>query len=294
MSESDRHASLVDKAALRRQFGRAAAAYESTAVLQDRVGQNLLERLDFLRCTPEWILDLGAGTGLQSRRLNRRFPKARVVALDIAHPMLLEARRRKGWRQRQSFCQGDAEALPLRSASIDLVYANLCLQWSALDQTLAEIARVLRPGGLLLFTTLGPDTLTELRQSFAAVDAQPHVHPFLDMHDVGDSLQQRGFVDPILDVDHFSLEYGELAHLLRELRGIGAGNALSGRARGLWTPRRWQALSAAYERWRTHGRLPAHYEVIYAHAWAPEPRDVRGESPARAPLRFHPRGKAAG
>ncbi|WP_291511473.1 malonyl-ACP O-methyltransferase BioC [Acidithiobacillus sp.] len=279
----------VDKAALRRHFGRAARAYEATAVLQDRVGQKLMERLDFLRCTPDWILDLGAGTGLQSRRLNGRFPKARVIALDIARPMLLEARRRKGWRQRQLFCQGDAEALPLRPASMDLVYANLCLQWSDLDRSLREIARVLRPGGLLLFTTLGPDTLKELRQSFAAVDAQPHVHFFQDMHEVGDSLQQLGFVDPILDVDHFSLEYRQLADLLRELRGIGAGNALSGRARGLWTPRRWQALNAAYEAWRSNDRLPAHYEVIYAHAWASEPGEARSEDPAVASLRFYPR-----
>jgi len=294
VKESDRQPSAVDKIALRRHFGRAAADYEGTAVLQDRVGQNLLERLDFLRCSPEWMLDLGAGTGLQSRRLNARFPKACLIALDIARPMLLEARRRKGWRQRQLFCQGDAEALPLRSASVDLVYANLCLQWSALHRSLAEIARVLRPGGLLLFTTLGPDTLKELRQSFASVDDQPHVHPFLDMHEVGDTLQHLGFVDPILDVDHFSLEYRDLADLLRELRGIGAGNALSGRARGLWTPRRWQALSAAYEAWRRDGRLPAHYEVVYAHAWAPEAREDRGGGAALATLRFHPRPRAGG
>ena len=263
----------IDKRAARRAFDRAAATYDGVAVLQREMATRLLERLDYVRLSPKTILDLGAGTGLAVDDLQRRYRSARVLALDFALAMLRLARRRGSLLRRPSCLCADAEALPLREGGIDFIFSNATLQWCTdLDRTFAELRRVLAPGGLLMFTTFGPDTLRELRTAWAQVDGHGHVSPFLDMHDVGDALVRAGFEGPVLDAEYLTLTYADLGGLMDDLRGLGATNATRERARGLTGKARWRAMRSAYEGHRQEGRLPATYEVVYGHAWAPMQR----------------------
>jgi malonyl-CoA O-methyltransferase len=268
MNESD--ALRVDKRRVRASFERAAADYDRVAVLQREVGARLLERLALIRMAPQRVLDLGTGTGHIARALLKRYSGARVVGLDIAEGMLAQARRRSGWWRPPRFVCGDIERLPFASQSVDMILSNLTLQWcNGLDAAFAEFKRVLRPDGTLLFTTFGPDTLRELRASWAAADNYSHVNSFLDMHDVGDALVRAGLAEPVLDVERITLTYPDLQGLVRDLKTLGAHNVTAGRARGLTGRGRWQAVREAYEDHRADGLLPATYEVVYGHAWAP-------------------------
>jgi malonyl-CoA O-methyltransferase len=263
----------IDKARVRRAFGQAADGYDEAAVLQREIGGRMLERLDLVRLQPRTVLDLGCGTGQASGALLRRYPKAQVIALDIAHPMLLHARRQGTWLRRPRCVCGDAERLPLADARVGLIYSNATLQWcSDLDATFRELLRVLAPGGLLMFTTFGPDTLRELRWAWSQVDGHSHVSSFPDMHDVGDGLVRARFADPVMDVERLTVTYQEVADLMRDLKVLGAHNATSGRPRGMTGKGRVRAMAQAYEGLRANGRLPASYEVVYGHAWAPEQR----------------------
>lgn len=265
----------IDKRRARRNFEQAASRYDSAAVLQREIADRLLERLDYIRLEPRDLLDLGAGTGYAVDQLQRRYRRARVIALDFAHAMLLRARRRGRWLRRPLCVCGDAEALPLADGAVDLILSSATFQWcNDLDQTFSECLRVLRPGGLLMFTTFGPDTLKELRQSWTDVDQASHVSPFLDMHDIGDALVRARFADPVMDVDRLTLTYSEIRALMQDLKLLGAANATGDRPRGLTTPARLSALTEAYERHRHQGLLPATYEVIYGQAWVPEQKPM--------------------
>ena len=261
----------IDKMKACRAFSRAAETYDEAAVLQREVGRRLLARLDLVRLMPKRVLDLGCGTGEQAEGLLKRYPSSRVFALDFALPMLARARRRGRWRRRPCCIGGDMEYLPLADDSIDLLVSNLAFQWATDPARLyRECLRVLRPGGLLMFTTFGPDTLKELRAAWAKVDRMPHVSPFMDMHDLGDILVNTGYAAPVMDVEHMLLTYATADDLMRDLKRIGATNAASERKRSLTGKARMQAMREAYEAFRRDGVLPASYEVVYGHAWAPE------------------------
>lgn len=262
-----------DKRRVREAFDRAAARYDEAAVLQREVGTRLVERLELIRLQPERILDLGAGTGHCSAALAARYPKARLLSLDLAPGMLQRARSRLNWwqRRRHQYVCADAEALPLADASVDLLFSNLTLQWCAdLERTFAEFRRVLRPGGLLLFSTFGPDTLKELRAAWAAVDGGAHVNEFVDMHDIGDAMLRARLADPVMDREDITLTYGEVRTLLHDLKAIGAHHVNAGRAPGMTGKGKFRRMLEAYEAYRRDGRLPATYEVLYGHAWALE------------------------
>jgi malonyl-CoA O-methyltransferase len=258
----------LDRAGARAAFDRASARYESAAGLQEKVAAELLERLGPFGFAPRVVLDLGAGTGRVSRELKRRYRRALVVALDIAPGMLREARRHSSlWRPFERVC-ADAQRLPLASASVDLVFSSLMLQWcEPLDEALSEVRRVLKPGGFFAFSTFGPATLNELRSAWAEADALTHVNRFTDMHDVGAALGRAGLAEPVLDVDRIELGYPDALSLMRDLKAIGAHNVTAGRPRTLLGRAKLKRMSEAYESFRRGGVLPATYEVIYGASW---------------------------
>jgi malonyl-CoA O-methyltransferase len=269
---------MIDKREVRRAFSRAARDYDAAAVLQREVCRRMLERLDFIRLQPENILDAGSGTGWGARELLRRYPTAHVLALDMAQGMLQFSRAQESWwkklfaGRRLSHVCGDVESLPLPPASMDMVWSGLTLQWcNDLYATFQGLFGTLRPEGLLMFSTFGPDTLKELKDAFGDV-AHSHVSRFLDMHDVGDMLVKCGFAEPVMDMEIITLTYNDVRAVLEDLRAIGAHNAAAGRARGMMGRGARGRMVENYERFRRAGKLPATFEIVYGHAWKPAPK----------------------
>jgi len=259
----------LDTRWVRRSFDRASATYDASAVLQREIRSLLLERLDLTALTPQVVLDAGAGTGAACRALKARYPKARVLALDSALGMLRGAAARRSWFRPFFNVVADAARLPLADGSVDLVLSNFMLPWCEPDAVFAEFRRVLAPRGFLTFSSLGPDTLKELREAWAEVDSHSRVLQFIDMHDLGDALVRAGFIEPVLDVERYTLEYTDVRALAQDLKAVGARNATAGRLKGLTGPRKFAAMEAAYEVHRRAGRLPATYEVVFGQAWSP-------------------------
>ena len=261
--------SNIDKASARRAFSQAADGYDAAAVLQHEMGERMSARLDYVKLEPKRILDIGCGTGKHTDSLLQRYPKAQVVGLDFAMPMLRHTRKQGRWLRRPQCVCGDLDQLPIAGQSVDLVFSNAAIQWSGnLANTIADVQRILRPGGLFMFSSFGPDTLKELRAAWSQVDGYQHVHQFVDMHDYGDMLLQAGLADPVMDMQRMTLTYDTVQALMKDLQAIGAVNAGKQRPRSLSGRARLCALQGAYEQFRLpDGRLPATYEVVYGHAW---------------------------
>jgi len=287
---------MSDTAGVRRAFGRAARSYDAAAVLQREIGGRMLERLDYIRLDPSRILDLGCGTGAWLGPLGRRYSGARLFGIDLALPMLRTAAARDTFLRRligrptAGLVCAEATALPLADASVDLVWSNLMLQWLPdPEPALAEVWRVLRPGGLIMFSSFGPDTLMELRHAFAG-ERHSAVNRFVDMHDIGDALVRLRYADPVIDMERLQLTYADLEGVVGDLRAIGATHLQGGRSRGLGGRGRWARARERYEGFRrADGRLPATYETVYGHAW--KPSAVR--SPGVSVVQFRERPRSA-
>ncbi|MBL0353014.1 MAG: methyltransferase domain-containing protein [Candidatus Dechloromonas phosphoritropha] len=290
-------ASFVDRLQVGRRFSRAAANYDQADFLVREIDRRMQERLDYVNIQPARIVDLGCSRGGSFAGLAARYPQAQLVGLDIS-PAMLQAGQvpRPGWqrwlgRGRQNEAQrlaADAVKLPLKSQSTAIVWSNLLLHW--LDDplpALAEAHRVLEVGGLIMFSTLGPDSLKELRSAFA--DGYAHTQRFIDMHDFGDMLVGCGFADPVMDMEVLTLTYDKFDDLLGDLRAAGSGCAMKARRHGLTGRQSWARARAAYERLRRAGKLPATFEVVYGHAWKVAPKQA---ADGRAIIRFEAsRGK---
>ena len=262
--------SSIEKSRVKRQFNSAAGTYEAFDFLQQEVLNRLFDRLQDILVSPRLIIDLGSGTGRAGELLEKSFKKSEIINLDIAEDMLIRARGKKKLRifRRQKFLCGDIEAIPLKSNIADLAHSNLAVQWCPnLRLAFSAVKDVLKPGALFIFSTLGPDTLRELRDVFSTYSDMPHVNTFLDMHDVGDILSSSGFSDPVIESEEITVNYDSAAGLLRDLKGIGASNADSERRKSLTGPARMRKILKEYEKYRCNGKIPATYEVILGHAW---------------------------
>jgi len=279
--------SAQDRSRLRRAFDRAAPRFDSAATLYREIADRMIERLSIIRLNATVILDAGSATGYATKLLRKRFARSFVVELDHSAAMLRQrANRRRTfvrWSglQRSSVC-ADFQRMPLASSSVDLVWSNLALHWAdEIPAVFAEAHRVLRPGGLMMFSMFGPDTLKELRSTFRDNDSQINdsringfrVNQFADMHDVGDVLVKSGYADPVMDMENLTLTYTNVAALLHDLKAQGSSSTEELAHKGLAARNTYAQVVARYEAFRSaDGRVPATFEIVYGHAWKPPPR----------------------
>lgn len=267
-------------------FNKQAYEYERVAKVQCEIGTRLVERLDYLKIKPQYVLDLGCGPGTFSAQLKARYPKAHVVGVDIAYQMLQCSLTKQTWRRKYSVVNADMVSLPFVDGQFDLIFSNQVIHWSSKPHSLfRELNRVLRAGGCLMFSTLGPDTFLELRQAFKKADNYAHVNDFLDMHDIGDYLLKENFLDPVVDMEHLTALYPSTPKLLSTLKAQGVRNIHQARNKGLTGKVSWRAFEKEMEIFCTkEGKFPLTYEVIYGHAWKGMPRQVGPEGEAYFPI----------
>lgn len=272
---------LPDRRAALRRLERASATFDDADAVHAEARTRMLERLPFFKLEPRRILDLGAATGKASLELAAIFPDARILALDLCWHMTERARERCRHLDRTAVIAGDAERLPLGDGSIDLIFANLLLPWCDPREVFREAARVLRDGGLLLFTSVGPDTLAEVRLAWSEVDDALHVHGFSDMHDLGDMANQAGLAEPVLDVDRMTVTYPGLDKLVADLRACGATNVAHGRRPQFTGRSRWRAFREQLESSRIEQLLSISVELIFGQAWGAGKAPARGGGPIK-------------
>ncbi len=251
-------------------FAKVANNYDANARVYQEVGQRLLERLNYIKITPKVIVDLGCNTGFFAHALKKQFKKAQLLAVDIALPMLQQTQKRSSFFTRLQPINADIDYLPFADHSVDMIFSNLVLQWLPdLDHSLKECQRILKPNGLLLFATYGPDTLIELRNAWQTVDDYEHVNQFIDMHDIGDSLVQANFSDPVIDMEKLTLNYPSVKQLLKQLRAVGARSLVAEYRKTLTGKNRLQNMQAYYQKKFAdqRGYIPATYEIVYGTAW---------------------------
>lgn len=271
---------LPEAGATRRAFDRA-TSFDDASFVHDETRRRLLERLDLFDLAPRVAVDLGCATGRGALALASRYPGARVLAVDSSAAMLRAARVRAGAAPSVAALGGDAQRLPLRDQCVQLILANLVLPWCRPPALFAEAARVLAEGGLLLFATLGPDSLRELRAAWGAVDSALHVHAAFDLQDVGDLALAAGLAEPVIDVDRLEVTYSSVARLVADLRSCAAVNVAAGRRRGLTGPRRWHAFERSLAGSGGGARFAITLELVLGQAWGNGPRQMRrGEGSA--------------
>lgn len=259
---------MNEKAEICNVFNTHAADYAQAAVVQHEIGERLFERLHYLKIKPRYVLDIGCGPGVFSKKLKKHYPEAQIIGVDVAFAMLNQAKSNQGWRRKWGLVNADMTALPFPAGLFDVVFANQVIHWvNPLSAVISELNRVMAPGGCLMFSTLGPDTFCEIRNAFATVDRHAHVNDYPDMHDVGDGLLKAYFLDPVVDMEMLTAHYASLPNLLQALKTLGR-NIHPARHRGLTGKLAWKKFEQSMLTQCTpEGKYPLTYEIVYGHAW---------------------------
>lgn len=277
MNSSD-ESSLLNYRDVQRRFNRAASGFDAADFVHSVTRDGLFARLEPIAVDARTVIDLGSATGSSNRLLARRFRRAHIIAVDLAHNMLVQARKKKTWFVRSSLVQANAETMPFCDQSVDVIFANLLLPWASDPaRVFTEVARVLRKDGLFVFATLGPDSLSELRRAWRAADAGEHVNRFPDMHDLGDAAVQCGLRDPVLDVDRLTVTYDDHSALFQDLTATGARNSLRSRHRSLMGRSRFATMTDALNAISRTGILSLDLELVYGHCWGSGAQPIAGE-----------------
>ena len=272
-------------AEIRRRFSEVAGRFEQADYVHRASCEGLIDRLGPVRIAPRTILDLGAATGGSGRALSKVYRNATVICLDASADMLRIATRSRGFltKYRPVGIQANALQIPLLPGSVDLVFCNMMLPWIAdLPACFAEVARVLSKGGVFAFSTLGPDSMSELREAWASIGETGRVHEFADMHVVGDALMQSGLADPVLDVDRLEISYPSVNKLLDDLNDCGASNDPFLGDPLAENQARLKSMLEALAGQGRQGNLSLDRERVEGHAWGVGPRAPAVEPPARA------------
>lgn len=257
-----------DKESIAQSFDQLAANFEANALLQQEVASRLFERLELMNVSPKNVLDAGCGTGYCSRILKKRYPKSKITAIDLSLGMIEQAKSLNGFFSKVDYQVADIEQLPFDTNSFDVVFSNMAVHWLKDQKKLfVELNRVLKPGGLLIFSTLGPDTLIELSETWQQIDDNTRLWNFYDMHIIGDHVYNASFDNTVIDRDVITLTYKTFKGLINDLKSVGARKLLVP-SRTPLTKFRWQKLKQTYNQFRwDDGQLPLTTEVVYGHAW---------------------------
>ena len=260
--------SSLDKKRVRQSFTAAAETYDELAALQRQVGLDLLSRFE-LNLTNKTVLDIGCGTGFLTQELMQSTFNQKMIAVDIAFSMLEVSRSKLKEQNNVQYICADAEYLPLSKHSVDLIVSNLALQWCQnLTQVFGGFKHVLKLQGQIVFSTFGPATLKELKQAWSEVDDHKHVNEFYTVDELSVFLQHAGFDNIQIETKQYLSNYQAVIELMRELKGIGARNVLTGRNRKITSKNQMKNMITAYEKYRINGFIPATNEIIFVSASA--------------------------